>query len=83
MKQSHVIRIETQGDSGRLMVNICSDYLGQKISIPIEHAGSPSGTRAITTAKLHLEKIGYTFSTYCPGKHGIHYLVSDNFHPLK
>ncbi len=81
MKQTHIIRIETQGNGGRLMVNIYSDYYGQKISIPIENEPGDF-TPAITTAIKHLEKIGYSFNSCCVGKNGIHYLISDQFIPL-
>lgn len=79
MKSIHVIRIETQGDNGRLMVNIYSDYFGQKVSIPIDN--EPGDLRpAIDTAKKYLEKKGYIFKGYCSGKSSIiHYLVSDQF----
>lgn len=83
MKQAHVLRIETQGNRGRLMVNIYSDYYGQKISIPIDN--EPGDFKpAISTAKKHLEKLGYTFINYCAAKDStVHYLVSDRFIPLQ
>ena len=80
MKKTHVLRIETQGNHGRLMVNIYSDYFGQKISVPI--ANEPGDfTPSINTAKKHLERMGYKIECCCVGKQ-IHYLVSDNFIPL-
>jgi hypothetical protein len=81
MKTTHVIRIETQGDKGRLMVNIYSDYYGHKIPVPFNNEPGDT-TPAITTAKKHLENMGYSFISYCVGKHGIHYLVSEQFIPL-
>jgi hypothetical protein len=76
MERLHVIRIETQGDSGRLMVNIYSDYFGQKISIPLDNEPGDI-TPAITTAQKKLESMGFSFVGYSAGKNGIHYLITD------
>lgn len=83
MKQVHVLRIETQGGDKGLMVNIYSDYYGQKIKIPL--ANEPGDlTPALTTAKKHLENMGFTFANYCYGKpYSPHYLIADQFLPIE